>query len=309
MRRQQRTCREIIATNDEWSVADCDRQVGMLMEGSMFPAFPANKRDPRFWGEQDPLEWVHSGGPYDEDDGDQSWRIYGSFMYTGDSAVESVKPNKVAEQRYTDFWRTRDAQQAGAHQAHNPPQDTADSDEAQFPDALPRPLIVGPAFLSPSPARHTQSPEPQPTNTQTTQPSSRASSSQSQGTKRKRSQGKQGVPGPVSQDTAGSAYAAQAQAPPRTTSSTKRNTAVPKTARAGPPPNAAQWNDENLFILWRHKVTLKKGYKTMLPDFPGHTIDSLTAVWRARRERCEELGFQWRVAGRPEGRVEEWLEE
>ena len=44
---------EVIATNGDWEQAGYP--AGMLMEGSMFPP---TARDPRYWGPQDPLDYI-----------------------------------------------------------------------------------------------------------------------------------------------------------------------------------------------------------------------------------------------------------
>ncbi len=80
----------------------------------------------------------------------------------------------------------------------------------------------------------------------------------------------------------------------------------PKTAS---PRGTNDWDDDSLLNLWKLKTIRKKGYEPMLPQFPGHTSDSLAQTWKAHRSRCTELGIAWRAAGKPDGRVAEWLVE
>jgi hypothetical protein len=47
----------------------------------------------------------------------------------------------------------------------------------------------------------------------------------------------------------------------------------------------------------------------VLKLFPGHTVETLQEVWKARRPRCEELGAGWERAGRPKGSIGEWWRE
>lgn len=67
------------------------------------------------------------------------------------------------------------------------------------------------------------------------------------------------------------------------------------------------WDDDNLLSFWRLKVIRKKGYEPMLDHFPGQTIETLHETWKIYRTRCEELGAEWRAAGKPGGLVAEWL--
>ena len=73
--------------------------------------------------------------------------------------------------------------------------------------------------------------------------------------------------------------------------------------------NTNDWDDQSLLRLWISKVIRKKGNEPVLKLFPGHTVETLQEVWKARRPRCEELGAGWERAGRPKGPIGEWWRE
>ncbi|KAJ8108836.1 hypothetical protein OPT61_g7894 [Boeremia exigua] len=292
---------------------------GMIFDGSMFPS----GRDSRAWGPRDPLDVVPPAGPYDEEDGDESWRVTnrGRYVYTGEAHVRHRLLDAEAQATLTDFWRRYDA---GEVQIVDRTAQDRQGPEAvglqQFPDVLPVPsaaLRESATYVS-SPANRLA--------LQTPKSIQAARSGFVQTPKHLQAnslrQGQRPIlPAPVPRVHFAPQVGVEHKADDDNTSGATRHPSIltdsgdqeqppdSSTPKASSPEDVGNWNDDTLLKFWKLKAIRKKGYEPMLAQFPGQTLRSLSQAWKVYRGRCGELGAAWRAAGKPEGPVADWLRE
>ncbi|KAJ4993720.1 hypothetical protein SVAN01_00774 [Stagonosporopsis vannaccii] len=296
------TQEEASSPHRNWYGADSHYPSGMTWDRSMFPA---TKRDENLWGPQHPVELVPPAGPFDKEDGEESWRVSsgGRDIYTGDVHIRGQAPDVRQQELQTQFWKDYEARMAhnSGDVAQGCKEQESDGAE-QFPDALS--TLSGTTRTSVAPNNATQqvaAPASVP-DLALRPPQQLYDNLTSQVHHYSEADGEY----KVNEEDLADAPVVRAIAP-----NAHNDCQVPdSTSRKNSSPRGIDdWDNDNLLSFYKFKVIRKKGYEPMLEHFPGQTIESLREVWKTHRKRCEKLGDAWRVAGKPKGSVAEWLHE
>lgn len=310
---------DLADTNGEWSGVETDYPAGMAWVGSMFPFVP---RDPRIYGPPDPLEEVprklhlfwpprslltthEAPGPFDDEDGDETWRKshHGTHVYTGEEIIKTIRPPTAEQQKrlkqFWDKWEAREVQSSEASTQGQGQVRPAASEEQHFPDVLPTRSSPAPFLALPSNTTAHQASTPAPISgpTPISAPAQAPSAHHSSD-----------VDGEYEIDEYYLPDAPQGQSASSNTNGWEQmpDSTPPKTSS---PRGVDDWDDSNLLSLWKFKVIRKKGYELMLATFQDQTVESLHEAWTKHKQRCQQLGAAWEAAGRPRGDSSEWFEE
>ncbi|KAG9203807.1 hypothetical protein G6514_002424 [Epicoccum nigrum] len=272
----------------------------------------------------------------------------GRFIWTGETHAHSRKSHKAQQERQTKFWEFYDAQKAQGTTivlVDRPVQE--DIGESRFPDALPeypQSEEVLPMFVT-IPTRLPESALTQAAAVGNNTPYDLHNSKKPrhvQGFATPQSFVPPGnsrpfvssyTPRPIISLAAPRPFISPSTPPPTESPDTPppftssvpnkvsaiHNDPIPTPPRStfpssSPPETSSarsvnDWTDDSLLRLWISKVVRKEGNEPVLKLFPGHTVDTLQEIWKARRPRCEELGAMWDKAGRPKGPIAGWWRE